>query len=235
MLAVAGVLAACSSSKARRLGAPSARSSTTAGPTVLGSPADAPFDTVVVVMMENRSFDHFLGWLPGADGKQAGLSYRDRGGTLRPTHALAPDFQGCEFHDPRHDWRSVAVQLDGGKCDGWLRTQAVGDTYPVGYYTAADLPVTAALARGHTVCDRYHCSMLGPTGPNRMYMWSATTDYLEGPPGPMTAEGPRPSNLQLTIFDRLRDAGISAAYDRSWRTRSTSRPARPRTSSTSSR
>ena len=46
----------------------------TAGTVGLPNPADAPFDTVVILMMENRSFDHFLGWLPGADGKQAGLS-----------------------------------------------------------------------------------------------------------------------------------------------------------------
>jgi phospholipase C len=210
MLGAAGVLAACSSSKSGRIA--SGRSSTTTAPARLPAPADAPFDTVVVVTMENRSFDHFLGWLPGADGKQGGLRYPDRDGTFRPTRALAPDFQGCAFHDPRHDWRSVEKQLDGGKCDGWLLTQAVGDTFPIGYYTEADLPVTAALARGHTVCDRYHCSVLGPTGPNRMYMWSATTDYLEGPPGPMTADGPRPSKLQLAIFDRLHEAGVEAAY-----------------------
>jgi phospholipase C len=210
MLGAAGVLAACSSSKSVR-GIRNTAPSTTSS-SVLPAPEAAPFDTVVVVTMENRSFDHLLGWLPGADGKQAGLRYPDRDGTLRATHELAPDFQGCAFHDPRHDWRSVAKQLNGDRCDGWLQSQAVGDTFPIGYYTAPDLPVTAALARGHTVCDRYHCSVLGPTGPNRMYMWSATTDYLEGPPGPMTVSGPRPSNLDLTIYDRLRGAGVDAAY-----------------------
>src|SRR3954468_16201346 len=55
---------------------------------------------VVVLMMENRSFDHFLGWLPGADGKQAGLAYPDAAGALHPTHMLAPDYQGCLFRDP---------------------------------------------------------------------------------------------------------------------------------------
>jgi phospholipase C len=208
-LAAVGALAACSSSKTARSSGTTGRTSGKAQS--LPKPADAPFDTVVLLMMENRSFDHFLGWLPGADGKQAGLRYPDRNGTLHATHALAPDFQGCSSHDPRHDWRSVAVQLDHGKCDGWLRTQAVGDTFPVGYYTAQDLPITAALARGHTVCDQYHCSVLGPTGPNRMYTWSATTDYLEFN-GIMNGQGTRPSQLQLSIFDRLHDAGVSAAY-----------------------
>jgi phospholipase C len=161
--------------------------------------------------MENRSFDHILGWLPGADGKQAGLSYEDANGVAHATHALAPDFQGCAFHDPKHDPVSVAKQFNGGKCDGFLRTQAVGDTFPIGYYTAPDLPITAALARGHTVCDRYFCSVLGPTGPNRMYAWSATTDYLEFD-GILNGEGKRPSNVQLAIFDRLQDANVSGLY-----------------------
>ena len=52
----------------------------------LPEPSQAPFDTVVVLMMENRSFDHLLGWLPGADGRQAGLAYRDTSGAIHPTH-----------------------------------------------------------------------------------------------------------------------------------------------------
>jgi phospholipase C len=170
-----------------------------------------PFDTIVVLMMENRSFDHLLGWLPGADGKQHGLSFVDATGHAHPTHALAPDFQGCRFHDPKHDWQSVAKQYDNGRCDGWLRMQPSGDGFPIGYYTATDLPVTATLARGHTVCDHYFCSVLGPTGPNRMYAWSATTDYLEFN-GILTQQGPRPSRVPLTIWDRLADAGISHGY-----------------------
>ena len=128
------------------------------------------------VMMENRSFDHLLGWLPGADGKQAGSSYADVNGVKHLTHRLAPDFQGCRRHDPRHDWQSVQRQFNDGKCDGWLRTAPAGDTFPIGYYTDVDLPITAALARGHTTLDRYFCSVMGPTGPNRSYVWSATTD-----------------------------------------------------------
>ena len=205
-VAATGLLAACSSSKTARR----ALSSTTTT-TLLPHASDAPFDTVVVVMMENRSFDHILGWLPGADGKQAGLSYEDAQGVAHPTHALAPHLQGCAFHDPRHDAASVQKQFNDGRCDGFLRTQAVGDTFPIGYYTATDLPITAALARGHTVCDRYFCSVLGPTGPNRMYAWSATTDYLEFD-GILNGEGKRPSNVQLSIFDRLQDANVSGLY-----------------------
>src|ERR1700719_1020923 len=66
----------------------------------LPPPGRSGIDHVIVVMMENRSFDHLLGWLPGADGKQAGLSYTDAAGMSHPTYALAPDFQGCAFSDP---------------------------------------------------------------------------------------------------------------------------------------
>jgi phospholipase C len=204
----AGAAAAGCSSSARHAARSVASTTTSPG---LPSPDAAPFDTVVFVMMENRSFDHLLGWLPGANGKQAGLTYDNVRGAACDTHPLAPDFQGCAAHDPKHDWQSAAKHYDDGKCDGFLRTQALGDTYPIGYYTAADLPVTAALARGHTVCDNYFCSVLGPTGPNRMYAWSGTTDYLEFN-GIMNGKGQRPSNVLVTIFDRLREAKIPALY-----------------------
>jgi len=71
-------------------------SSGTDDESILDHPArDCPIDTVVVLMMENRSFDHLLGWLPGANGRQQGLSYVDKDGVAHETWPLAPDFQGC--------------------------------------------------------------------------------------------------------------------------------------------
>lgn len=200
-----GLLAGCTGSSGRSSGRPRPAKA------ALSSPRNAPFDTVVVLMMENRSFDHVLGWFPGADGHQAGLSFLDAKGRARFTRPLAPDFQGCASYDPRHDWQSVARQYNAGRCDGWLQTQPVGDTFPIGYYRAQDLPITAALARHHTVCDRYFCSVMGPTGPNRMYAWCATTDFLEFN-GLLTGEDPRPSRVQLAVWDRLHDAGVSGGY-----------------------
>src|SRR5213593_4435462 len=115
----------------------------------------APFDHVVLLMLENRSFDHLLGWLPGADGRQGGLRFADTKGTVYPTYPLAPDFQGCGYADPDHSWEGGVKQLDGGRCDGFLKTAAPGDTFPIGYYTAADLPVLAALATNYTTFDNY--------------------------------------------------------------------------------
>src|SRR5512143_2366002 len=58
-------------------------------------PQNSGLKHVIIVMMENRSFDHLLGWLPGANGMQGGLTYYDRDGNPHQTHRLAPDFQGC--------------------------------------------------------------------------------------------------------------------------------------------
>ena len=65
----------------------------------LPAPTSSGIDHIVVVMMENRSFDHFLGWLPGADGRQAGLSFTDAAGIAHSTYHLS-EFQSCAHPDP---------------------------------------------------------------------------------------------------------------------------------------
>src|SRR4051794_3416283 len=80
----------------------------------LPSPRNLPIDTFVVLMMENRSFDHYLGWMPNADGIQSGLSYVDRDGKTWQTQRLAPDWQGCGHPDPDHSWDGGRGQLKGG-------------------------------------------------------------------------------------------------------------------------
>jgi phospholipase C len=113
-------------------------------------------------MMENRSFDHVLGWLPGADGRQGGLSYVDKDGVAHETWPLGPDFQGCAYGDPDHTWPGIAVQYADGRCDGFLQTAKVGDRFPIGYYREDELPILSALAKGYTTFDNYFCSMMGP-------------------------------------------------------------------------
>src|SRR6476469_8213512 len=77
-------------------------------------PSKAPFDTVVVLMMENRSFDHLLGWVPGADGKQAGLTFPALHGGTAQTAALGDNTQACGDKDPAHDWQSMVKQYNNG-------------------------------------------------------------------------------------------------------------------------
>ena len=189
-------------------------------PTGLGDADDAPFDTVVVLMMENRSFDHLLGWLPGADGKQAGLEFVNRFGRSRAPWPIAPDWQGWRFADPAHDWVSAADQWNHGACDGFIRTDGGEDPFPISYYRGDDLPILATLARNYTTFDRYFCSLLGATWPNRLYLHCAATDidetgvypyhaHAKGLPPPDVA---RPSQLQLAIWDRLAEKDVRAGY-----------------------
>lgn len=178
----------------------------------LPPPGDAPFDTVVVLMMENRSFDHVLGWLPGANGRQAGLSYVDKSGTAHETWPLGPDFQGCSYDDPDHTWPGIAIQHADGRCDGFLQTAKVGDRFPIGYYREDELPILSALAKGYTTFDSYFCSMMGPTWENRLFQLSGTTQLDDGwCDFPREGER-RPVTISTTIFDRVREAGLKAGY-----------------------
>jgi phospholipase C len=177
----------------------------------LPQPAEAPFDTVVVLMMENRSFDHMLGWLPGANGRPAGITYTDTAGTAHPPWPLAPDFQGCSYDDPDHTWQGAQTQYAEGRCDGFLRTAKVGDRFPIGYYNQNDLPILSTLAASYTSFDNYFCSMLGPTWENRLYQLTGTTQ-VDMPDGFPTSDETRPCTIPLAIFDRLRAAGRTARY-----------------------
>ena len=85
----------------------------------------------MLVVMENLSFDHFLGWLPNSGGEQSGLVFTDSDGNSHSTHPLAPDYQGCGHPDPNHSYTGGRVEYDGGKYDGWLRA-GPNDSYSGG-------------------------------------------------------------------------------------------------------
>ncbi len=177
----------------------------------LPEPGDAPFDTVVILMMENRSFDHFLGWLPGADGRQAGLSYADTNGDVHETWPLAPDYQGCDYRDPGHTWEEIERQYADGRIDGFLQTQPLGDHFPISYYVEDDLPILSSLAQGYTTFDRYFCSMMGATWQNRLYQLTGTTQVPMDQAFP-TTDAERPCLIETAIFDRVREAGLTTGY-----------------------
>lgn len=144
----------------------------------LPSPANSGIEHIVVLTMENRSFDHFLGWLPNADGKQAGLTFADSAGVSHATHSLSGDYTGCPHPDPDHSYGGARVEYDGGRMDGFLRADS-NDVYSIGYYGEQDIPFYAALARTYTACDRYFAAILGPTFPNRLFLHAAQTDRLD--------------------------------------------------------
>jgi phospholipase C len=170
-------------------------------PSLLPSPAASGIEHVVVVMMENRSFDHMLGWLPNANGRQAGLTYLDNNGNPNPTYRLNY-YVGCSHPDPDHSYAGGRSEYDNGKMDGWLRT-STNDLFCIGYYEEADLPLFASLARNYTTCSNYFPSILSSTFPNRVFQHAAQTDRLSNTLDISTLP---------TIWDNLQAAGVSCRY-----------------------
>ena len=172
----------------------------------LPSPRNLPIDTFVVLMMENRSFDHYLGWLPGADGRQAGLQFTDPRGNTHATHRLLDNYQGCGFLDPDHSWDGGRTEMDGGRMDGFLRADS--DVFSIGYYAEQDLPFTPHLAKAFTAFDRFFCSLLSSTYPNREYMHAGQSYGMKDNSLPLSSGG----FPDTTIFASLAQAGVSNRY-----------------------
>jgi phospholipase C len=142
----------------------------------LPSPADMPLDTFVVLMMENRSFDHYFGWHPDADAKNEGLAYPDATGAKLPTFRLTPDFQGCQYRDPDHSWLGGRWQWNRGRNDRFVtgdESLEGSDEFAIGYYLKQDLPFIPHVADAYTLYDRWFTSIMASTWPNRHYQWGA--------------------------------------------------------------
>jgi phospholipase C len=182
---------------------PSAFAATKKNKKGLPSPNKSGIEHVVVAMMENRSFDHLLGWLPGADGRQAGLNYLDNSGAFHPTTPLAPDYQGCGHPDPDHSYAGARIEYNGGACDGWLRA-GMNDDFAIGYYNQGDLPFLGGAAPAWLTCDRYFSAILAGTYPNRIYQHAAQTDRLDNSLLPICT--------LPTIWDRLAEHSLPARY-----------------------
>jgi phospholipase C len=176
----------------------------------LPSPKNMPIDTFVVLMMENRSFDHYLGWMPKADGRQAGLTYKDKQGKSHKTHLLTPDFQGCQYSDPDHSFKGGRDELNGGRCDGWLRA-GDNDEFSIGYYREKDVPFLPHAARAFTTYDRFFCSILASTFPNREYMHAAQS-YGKVDNSLPEAGFQNQGFPDTTIFAALKKKGIDGRY-----------------------
>jgi phospholipase C len=174
------------------------------------SPTGDPRDVVthiVVLMMENRSFDQFLGALKlvenrtDVDGLEATMSNLTSDGTEIFVH---PAEENC-VADPPHGWDSCRRQFNGGANDGFVTeyepdADAGGERHVMGYFDREKLSAYYAFADRHTICDRWFCSQLSSTWPNRYYSHAATCGGVEGNDLP---EGSFPA-----IYDRLDDAGI---------------------------
>ena len=171
------------------------------------SPRNVPIDHFVILMMENRSFDHYFGWVSNADATQ-NVSYRNAQGQQVPTrHASSlgdAKWQGCGHPDPGHGWNSGRAQLQGG----FLAPGAETDEFALCYYNRGELGFIHEAARQYTLYDRFFCSLLASTWPNRYYKWSGQSGGLNNNNPPVGSAG----NQWETIFDRALAEGLSARY-----------------------
>jgi phospholipase C len=173
-----------------------------------GTPHGAaiPIDHIVVLMQENHSFDNYFGRLPAfghhdVDGLPAGAANPDSNGTPVST-----------FHENRyctadtdHSWTGSHLEFSGGKNDGFVIQNNPDGARAIGYYDQGDLPFYYALAGNFAIGDRYFCSVLGPTFPNRMHLLAGTSfGHIRNDLNPT-------GFVQPTIFDTLN------AHNVSWR------------------
>jgi phospholipase C len=173
----------------------------------LPSPSNVPIDHFVILMMENRSFDHYFGWLPGADSEQHETYTNGFGQELSTRHFSTlgtggTQYKGCGHVDPGHGWDQGRAQLQGG----FLAPTSGNDELALTYFNKGDLGFIHDAARNYTTYDRYFCSLLGPTWPNRFYKWSAQSGGLKS-----NTIAPGGNNWE-TIFDRAISHGLTARY-----------------------
>ena len=222
-LAGAGVAAVGGSAVARASDLVNITSPTS---TLLGGPKPkfANINHVVVVMMENRSTDHYLGWW--GDRKDVRFDASTRHPT-RPTYDFGingeKNWTGHPYGDPSHNHNGGRHQIldrEGadGVPDGWGDDMAgTGtDRYALSYYRAEDLPVIDRIVRDFTAFDRYHCSWMGSTYPNRYYMHSSQAHGITNNDFPPQFYETNPEWIAgfdwPTLWDVLTHAGVTWKY-----------------------
>jgi phospholipase C len=183
---------------------------------------------VVMLMQENRSFDHYFGTMAGVrgfDDPQAlklsngqSVFYQpddlNPSGHFLPFHLDTRSTSAQKIPSTNHAWAVQHEAWNGGKMDRWLpvhrKADGVHGPYCMGYYTRDDIPFQFALAEAFTLCDAYHCSVMGPTWPNRMYWMTGTLDPEGRHGGPiLNNKAPTEGYTWTTYAERLEKAGIS--------------------------
>jgi phospholipase C len=183
---------------------------------------------VVMLMQENRSFDHYFGTMAGvrgfddpqalklASGRSVFYQPDDKNpkGYLLPFHLDTHATSAQKIPSTSHAWAVQHEAWNGGRMDRWLAAHRKADgangPYCMGYYTREDIPFQFALAEAFTLCDAYHCSVMGPTWPNRMYWMTGTVDPEGRNGGPIIDNtAPKEGFTWTTYPERLEKAGIS--------------------------
>jgi phospholipase C len=177
----------------------------------------ADVEHIVILMQENRSFDHYFGTLRGVRGfgdpravklpsGDSVFNQPNGTGKILPFHPDAANL-GLQFiEDLAHGWTDQHGAWNGGKQDAWVA--AKGSTTTMAYLTRQDVPFHYALADAFTVCDAYHCSLLGPTDPNRYHMWTGWVGN-DGKAGGPVVDNAEAGYDWSTYPELLTKAGIS--------------------------
>ena len=177
----------------------------------------ADVEHVVILMQENRSFDHYFGTMRGVrgfadphpmrrpDGRTVWHQPQASGPDLLPFRPDVPDLGRTFLPDPPHGWNDGHAAWNGGRYDRWVPNKGVTT---MTYHTRSDLPYQFALAEAFTVCDNYHCSLLGPTDPNRYHMWTGWVGNDGSGGGPVITNAEAGYDWS-TYPERLERAGIS--------------------------
>ncbi|WP_297512771.1 phosphocholine-specific phospholipase C [uncultured Caulobacter sp.] len=188
---------------------------------------------VVILMQENRGFDHYFGTLngvrgfgdrfpvpvrdaPGRAGGSVFVQAYDKDKTLAPFPLnTAQTFAHMRVEGTPHSWTDAQDAWDQGRMDRWPDAK---HPWSMGYFQRADIPFQFALAEAFTLCDAYHCSTQTGTNTNRLFLWSGTNDGLGRAGGPSISNshddfpekgGAADSYRWTTYPERLLKAGVS--------------------------
>ncbi len=148
----------------------------TVGPAVPHGDA-LPFEHVIVLMLENRSFDHHFSKLPEYGVKDVDVAAETDSNPDPITKTNIQRYHETRYctEDTAHNWGPVHDQYDDGLMDGFVATSNPGGARAMGYMDQTDLPYYYWLAKNYAIGDRHFCSLLGPTWPNRFFFWGATS------------------------------------------------------------
>lgn len=167
---------------------------------------------VVILMQENRSFDHYFGALKGVHGfnDQSTLLFQNgHSAFFQPqgtNYVLPFHAPSLSLDDVRHDWDGQHAFWNLGKWDRWV---PVGTPGVMAYYTRNDLPYYYALADAYTICDANYCSVMGPTFPNRLYLFTGMNDPNRTGGGPSVNNVVPTNGFNWTTYpERLEAAGV---------------------------
>jgi phospholipase C len=186
---------------------------------------------LVFLMQENRSFDHYFGTFPGARGFKDPTAIRlptgrsvfqqpdpaNPDGYLEPWHMSTITTGAARVPSLSHDWRDQHASWNQGAMDGWLLTHLASDgdangSFTMGYYTQEDIPFHWALAQSFALGDNYHCSVMGPTDPNRLFWEHGGNDPQGKAGGPVLETGGVKDLTYETAPETMSAAGISYKF-----------------------